>query len=92
MIWYGVQSSTVSAIFNFILPLIDIAYPEQEIFNFNPENSSKIGFNCALNQLSNEWSSIMIARKGHDLCKGTILAGDGTVLLFQLQLHLRTIA
>ena len=80
MIWYGVQSSTVSAIFNFILPLIDIAYPEQEIFNFNPENSSKIGFNCVLNQLSNEWSSIMIARKGHDLCKGTILAGDGIVI------------
>ena len=80
MIWYGVQSSTVSAIFNFILPLIDIAYSDQEIFDFNPENSSKVAFNSTLNKLSNEWSSIMIARKGHDLCKGTILAGDGIVI------------
>ena len=80
MIWYGVQSSTVSAIFNFILPLIDIAYSDQEIFDFNPENSSKVAFNSTLHKLSNEWSSIMIARKGHDLCKGTILAGDGIVI------------
>jgi hypothetical protein len=80
MIWYGVQSSTVGVIFNFILPLIDLAYPAVEIFNFNPEKCSSGAFRDELNKMSNEWSSIMISRKGHDLSKGTILAGDGIVI------------
>ena len=80
MIWYGVQTSTVASIFLFILPLIDVAYSDLEIFNFNPEITSPTEFKSILQDMAQAWSSIMVSRKGHDLCEGTVLAGKGIVV------------
>jgi hypothetical protein len=72
MIWYGVHVDYVDAMFEECLKLIDIALPNQEIFDFNEDTD--------FDEMAHEWSSIMIARKFHDLMKGTILAGDGLVV------------
>lgn len=77
MIWYGVQLSTVSSIFSFVIELIDSVLPNNEIFNFDPE-SENFHEECA--RMAGEWSSIMIAKKGVDGMKGTIVGGDGLVI------------
>lgn len=75
MVWYGIHLDHVEALFKQFLDLIDVALPNEEIFNFNEHTD--------LDELASEWSAIMIRRKGHDLMKGTILAGDGLVVEIQ---------
>lgn len=67
MIWYGVQLDSVHPIFVFTIELIDKALPNHEIFNFNPEN---LNFTEECQRISNEWSSLMINKKGFDLFPG----------------------
>jgi hypothetical protein len=77
MIWYGVQISSVQEIFLLGLHLINNVLANSFIFNFDP---SMPGFNVELKRMATEWSAIMMRKKGSDLMKGTILAGDGMVV------------
>ena len=79
MIWFGVQTGSVHNIFHSTLKLINAAYPNEEIFNFNPEGD-KVKFEEEVERMSNEWASIMQAKRGHRFFEGTILAGDGLVV------------
>lgn len=78
LIWYGVQLDSVHPIFLFTLKLLDEVLPNKEIFNFDPTDDEAFG--NQINQIASEWSSIMVRKKGFDLFKGTILAGDGLVV------------
>jgi hypothetical protein len=79
MIWFGVQTGSVHSIFHSTLKLIDDAYPNEEIFNFNPEGD-KEKFEEEVERMSNEWASIMEAKRRYRFFDGTILAGDGKVV------------
>jgi len=79
MIWFGVQTGSVHSIFHSTLKLIDDAYPNEEIFNFNPEGD-KEKFEEEVERMSNEWASIMEAKRRYRFFDGTILAGDGLVV------------
>jgi len=81
MIWYGVQIQSVAVIFSFVVQQLNIAYPDDEVFNFNPAVGA-VPFRATLDHIASEWSEIMmgkISSGGNDLFKGTILAGDGMV-------------
>ena len=71
MIWYGVQLSTVHGIFVKMLTLIDIALPNDEIFNFNPGLSH---FLEELKNIAGQWSTIQEAKKQANPSKGAFLA------------------
>ena len=77
MIWYGVQLSTVHVIFGFMLQLLDSVLTDQEVYAFNPKNSN---FLDECNHMAADWSAIMVRKRGHDVMKGTLLAGDGLVV------------
>jgi len=80
MIWYGVQHGSVTGIFEFILSQLDIVLPDNEIFNFNPSICTAEEFRTTTDKMASEWSAIMTRKRGYDLFKGTILAGDGLVV------------
>jgi hypothetical protein len=77
MIWYGVQLATIPSIFQFIIQCLDTVLLNKDIYNFHPDNDNFIE---EVNHIASNWSSIMIKKKGFDLFKGTILAGDGLVV------------
>ncbi len=73
LIWYGVSTNHVHAIFEEMISIIDKSLPSNEIFGMQYTADY-------LNKLSSQWSAIMMKKKGADLMKGTILAGDGLVV------------
>ena len=78
MIWYGVQIDSVIPIFIKMLPLLNDAYPDKEIYNFDPSNSN---FEEECRMMANDWSCLMQDKKGDPhIFKGTLLAGDGCVI------------
>jgi hypothetical protein len=62
MIWYGAQIQTVPIIFSFMVHQIDIAYRDDEIFNFNPAEGP-VKFWATLDQIASEWSAIMVHKR-----------------------------
>lgn len=78
LVWYGVHVNSIHPIFKFTLLLLHKAFPYNEIFNFDPYVQN---FSEEIQKIAFDWSSIMIRKKGFDLFKGTILAGDGLFIL-----------
>ena len=77
MIWYDVQLSTVHLLFGFMLDLLNSVLTDEEVYKFNPRSTH---FLEECNRLAADWSAIMVRKRGHDVMKGTLLAGDGLVV------------
>ncbi len=82
MIWYGVQLASVNPIFLKTLSLINFAFPDAEVFNFNPILP---GFEQELRTMADDWGAINLRKHGdvvgmQGYCGRPIAAGDGLVV------------